>query len=104
MLYAIHLSDNLLLMKKLIGDKTDIESLKHYSCNLTRKYIEEQVLYYPNSMSSTKTYIVMARGIFEDIIINNAIHINKLPPVTMNDVQNKKNGENKSFWKDIKKS
>ena len=87
---------------KLIGDEIDIESLKQYSRNLTRKYIEEQVVYYPNSMSQTETYIVMAKGIFDDIIINNAIHINELPPVTMSDVRNEKSDENKRFWKDIK--
>ena len=89
---------------KLIGDKTDIESLKEYSRNLTRKYIEEQVVYYPNSMSRTETYIVMAKGIFDDIIINNAIHINKLPPVTMSKVCNEKSEGNKKNWEDIKKS
>ena len=89
---------------KLIGDKTDIKSLKEYSRNLTRKYIEEQVVYYPNSMSRTETYIVMAKGIFDDIIINNAIHINKLPPVTMSEVRNEKSEGNKKNWEDIKKS
>ena len=40
---------------KLIGDKTDIESLKQYSRDLTRKYIEEQVVYYPYSMRRTES-------------------------------------------------
>ena len=84
---------------KLIGDKTDIKSLKEYSRILTRKYIEEQVVYYPNSMSRTETYIVMAKGIFDDIIINNAIHINELPPVTMSEVRNEKSEENKKIGK-----
>ena len=48
-------------------------------------------------MSRTETYIVMAKGIFDNIIINNAIHINKLPPVTMTNVQNKKYKENIFF-------
>ena len=37
-------------------------------------------------MSRTETYIVMAKGIFDNIILNNAIDINKLPPATMTDV------------------
>ena len=89
---------------KSIGDKTDIESLKEYYRNLTRKNIGEQVVYYPNSMSRTETYIAMVKGIFDDIIINNAIHINELPPVTMSKVCNEKSEGNNKIWKDIKKS
>ena len=86
---------------KLIGDKTDIESINQYSHDLTRKYIEEQVVDAPNSMSWTETYIVITKGIFDNIIINNAIHINKLPPVIMTDIQKKKKWREQKNWEDI---
>ena len=39
---------------ELIGDNTDEESLKQYINNLTRLYIESQVVYYPNSIKKLK--------------------------------------------------
>ena len=45
----------------LIRPDTDEESLKHYSVKLACKYIEKQVVFYPNSLSRTETFIVMEK-------------------------------------------
>ena len=81
----------------LIGMDTDIDSLKQYVKNITKKYIENQVVYYPNSMKKTETFIVMAYGIFHDVIVNNSIPINELPPFTMNTLRSKKQEKLKIF-------
>ena len=39
----------------LIGDETNEESLKRYSAKLMDKYIREQVVYYPNSLTKAET-------------------------------------------------
>ena len=68
---------------KLIGDNNDEESLKRYVRDITKLYIESQIVYYPNSMKKSETFIVMAYGIF-DVIINNSIPIFKLLSFTIN--------------------
>ena len=57
----------------LIGNATDQESLKKYSGQLAKKYIENQLVYYPNSLSRAETFIVMAKRVFDDAIIHNAL-------------------------------
>ena len=53
----------------LIGENEDEESLKEYSRKLTRRYIEEQLVYFPNSLSHAETFIAMAKRVFDDAII-----------------------------------
>ena len=43
----------------------------------------------------------MAKGIFDDIIIQTSISINELPPYSMANLQNVKTKQNKEFWKKI---
>ena len=83
---------------KLIGKNNDQDSLKQYVKNLTKLYIESQVVYYPNSIKKTETYIVMANGIFEDVILHNSIPIFELPPYSMNSLRDTKTVENVCFW------
>ena len=59
----------------LIGPANDIESLKSYLAQLTRHYIKEQLLYYPNSLDKAETFIVMCKRVFDDEIIHNATPI-----------------------------
>ena len=47
-----------------------IYTLLKYVNDLTKLCIESQVVYCPNLMKKPETYIVMAKGIFYDIIIN----------------------------------
>ena len=87
---------------QLIGENDDEESLKQYVNDVTKLYIESQVVYYPNSMKRTETYIIMAYRIFEDVIIHNSIPIIDLPPYSMNNLRDAKTTENKRFWKSLK--
>ena len=89
---------------RLIGDNDDEESLQQYVKDITRLYIASQVVYYPNSMKKKETFIVMAHGIFEDVIIKNAIPNFELPPYTMNDLRDTKTEENTAFWRSLKNS
>ena len=63
---------------KFIGDNNDEESLKQYVKDITKLYIESQIVYYPKSMKKTETYVVMAYGIFEDVILHNLLPIFEL--------------------------
>ena len=89
---------------QLIGEDEDEYSLKQYVNDLTKSYIESQVVYYPNSMKKSETYIVMAHRIFEDVIIHNSIPIFELPPYSMNALRDAKTEENKKFWICLKRS
>ena len=46
---------------KLIGANNDENSLKLYSRELLRKYIENQLVYFPNRTQVTDTWIVAAK-------------------------------------------
>ena len=54
---------------------------------LTRKYIETQLVYYPNSLSRAETFIVMAKRVFDDAIIHNAMSMCDLPSFIMSNIQ-----------------
>ena len=88
----------------LIGNATDVVSLKQYSNQLCRKYIEEQVVYYPNSISRAETIVVMAKKVFDDAIIHNALSMNELPPFTMTTLRTVRTEENDLFWRKMKNS
>ena len=79
---------------QLIGNEVDTESLHEYSNHLTRRYIEEQVVNFPIFLSAAETYIVMAKKIFDDAIINNGLTMNELPPFTMSALCMVKTAEN----------
>ena len=88
----------------LIGSEIDIVSLKRYAHELTKKYIVSQVVNYPNSMKKSETYIVMANGIFNNVILYDQIPMNELPPYTMNQLRVDKSNQNDMFWRNIKES
>lgn len=84
----------------LIGGNTDEQSLKKYSEKLTRLYIEEQLVFFPNSLMRAETYILMAKRVFDDAIIHNALSINEIPPFTMVSLRQKEQHKCDNFWKD----
>ena len=86
----------------LIGSETDTKSLKKYANELTKKYIVSQVINYPNSMKKSETYIVMANGIFNDVILYDDIPINELPSYKMNSLRVEKSNQDEKFWRKIK--
>ncbi|MDB4430362.1 GIY-YIG nuclease family protein [bacterium] len=88
----------------LIGNATDQESLQRYSNELGRKYVEEQVVFYPNSLTKSETFIVTAQKVLDDAIVHNALSINELPPFTMSSLRVEKTAENEQLWTDHKTS
>ena len=73
----------------LIRENEDEESLKQYSQKLTRKYIEEQLVFLTNSLSKSGTFITMAKGVFGGSIIHHSLSMNELPPFTMTSIHSK---------------
>ena len=64
---------------KLIGPLDDDASLKEYSNQFLRKYIEEQVVYFPNSSKVLDTWIVTAGDLFDSVIRRNEFPITDMP-------------------------
>ena len=83
----------------LIGHEIDLESLKMYSAQLTL-----QVVYYPNSLTKTETFIVMSKKVFDDAIIHNALAMNELPPFTMSGICSVQTETNERYWSLTKES
>ena len=88
----------------LIGDQSDADSLQQYSNMLTKRYIEEQVVYYPNSIKKAEKILVMAKKVFDDVIVHNTMSMNELPLFTMATVRRVRTAENDAFWQNIKSS
>ena len=66
---------------KLIGNRTDEESLQIYYNNLCRHFIEEQLVYFPNSKHIINNWIVVAGDLFDSVIIHDKIPVTCMPPV-----------------------
>ena len=62
------------------------------------------MVYYPNSLTMAETFIVMAKRVFDDAIIHNALAMNELPPFTMTGLRAVQMQANKEFWRSKKKS
>ena len=66
---------------KLIGPSDEEENLQIYSNNLLQKFINEQLVYYPNGEKAIENYILHASETFDTIILRNEIPIHDMPPV-----------------------
>ena len=66
---------------KLIGPSDEEENLQIYSNNLLQKFINEQLVYYPNGEKAIENYILHASKTFGTIILRNEIPIHDMPPV-----------------------
>ena len=89
-------------MAHLIGSNTDEASLIIYSNNLLRKYIVEQLVYYPNSLRKSVSYIIEAKHIFDEVIIHDSLPINDIPPCLRTQIAAQIDEENNSNWSDMK--
>ena len=89
---------------KLIGSDTDEDSRKMDSKQLLLKYIQEQLVFSPCLLNKAETYIVMAKGIFDDAIIHNEMSLNELPPYSMAVIRSNKTDENIQYWSSFVKS
>ena len=68
---------------KLIGPNDDEESLKHYANQLTKRYIEEQVQYFPNTQRVIDFWIITAHKLFYRIIVDDELPISDIPSVQL---------------------
>ena len=71
---------------KLIGENNNEESLKLYADNLTKRYIIEQVQYFPNSKRVIDHWIITANNLFHAIIVSDEVHITEMPPVQLSNI------------------
>ena len=72
---------------KLIGTSDDPEKLKKYSDQLLKMFIEEQLVFYPNSSKVIDSWIVSAGELLDGVIIRNEIPITDMPPVLQTQVE-----------------
>ena len=71
---------------KLIGERNDEESLKSYADILTKRYIIEQVQYFPNSKRVIDHWIVTASNLFCEVIIKDELPVSEMPPVQLSNI------------------
>jgi hypothetical protein len=64
---------------QLIGRNTDHQSLHDYSTKLIRVYIENELIYLPNSMHKLDMFIPIVACLFDDIIIRNEFSATEHP-------------------------
>ena len=65
----------------LIGPENDQESLQRYSNQLLRRFIEEQLVYFPNSKRVIDSWIIVAGELLDEVIVHDNIPITNMPPV-----------------------
>ena len=68
---------------KLIGPNEDSESLKNYANNMLRRFIEEQMQYFPNSQRVIDLWIITTFNLFRKIIIEDSLPISEMPPIQL---------------------
>jgi hypothetical protein len=84
---------------QLIGRSTDDDSLYNYSTNLLQLYIEQELIFLPNSMRKTDMFITLVQKLLDDIIIRNEFSANEHPH-TLAGLQSSLTHEFNQFWKD----
>lgn len=89
---------------KLIGTETDNESLRKYARKLLRRYIEEQLQYYPNSQRVLDSWIIAAYDMFKSVILRNEIPITELPPSLLANLWNAQEEDILEYSDSLRKS
>ena len=89
---------------KLIGMNDDDESLLKYSDQLFTRYIEEQLIFFPNSRQIIDTWIQDAGDIFDDVIIKGSIPITEMPSVQLTSILKSEEEKCTTLIKKLKKA
>ena len=89
---------------KLIGPHDDEDSLIEYANNLTRKYIEEQVQFFPNTQRVIDYWIITAHEIFYKIVVDNDLPIDEMPAVQLSTLITEQEDEMKKLNDQLKSS
>ena len=66
---------------KLIGPENDDEYLQNYSDRVFVLFIEEQLIYFPNSRSIIDSWTTITADLFNEAIKNDSITITSMPAV-----------------------
>ena len=86
---------------KLIGIMEGEESLKRYSDELLKKFIKEQLVFFPNSKCVIDQWIVTAADLFDAIIIRDEIPIADMPPAHQTALEECKDDEVKKICQNL---
>ena len=88
---------------KLIGPNDDEESLKEYVNKLLYDFIEEQLVYFPNSRQIIDSWIVIAHELLINIVLHDEIPIVDIPPVQMTSLYAMKSDEAVAYREEIRR-
>ena len=78
---------------KLIGPNNDPGSLEKYSNNLLKLWINEQLVYSPNSSRILDQWIIKAGEVFDSVIIHDELPIMGMPPVIQTSLDRRNDDE-----------
>ena len=67
----------------LVGSNNDTDSLKHYADEFLRKFIIEQVQYFPNLQRVIDYWIITASELFHSVIVKDKLPVTKISPVPL---------------------
>lgn len=87
---------------KLIGDSIDEDSLYKDAYRLTKKYIVEQLQYFPNTQRVLDAWIIAAYHYFISIIVKDEVPMSEMPPVLMSDLHKATEEEVTNFITELK--
>ena len=88
---------------KLIEPQNNHASLLEYSNQLLRKFIETQLIYFPNSKRIIDSWIIAAGELLEEVIVNDSIPISDMPPVQQTTLYSDCEEKSLNYIKEIKK-
>ena len=71
---------------KLVETDNVKESLKQYSRSLLWRFIEEQLVHFPNPFREIDSFIINYVQIFDDVIIKDSIPITDMPPLLQTEI------------------
>ncbi len=85
----------------LIGLDNDEDSLRTYMDDLLRRFIVEEVVYYPSSIRKVDGFIVLANRVFEHIIVHDNFVANDIP-FQLTEVLNRAEESFTNWWIETK--
>ena len=88
----------------LIGPSREIEDLQLYSNRLLRRYIEEEVVYYPSGSRAVCNYIETAADLFNEVIINDKMPIHDIPPALQSTIDERVDEAKTKEWELYRKN
>jgi hypothetical protein len=87
---------------KLIGPSNEPSDLQRYSNELTKKFIIEQLVYFPNCFRVLASWITTCGELLDDIIIRDEIPITDMPAVQYSTLYDQVEAESVALRKEIK--